>query len=266
MPSLSEPLLKLKRAHEHLAALRTELEAFMGETPNPYAVVADKIPNDPVYLVRLRVLRDVPTRIPLIVGDFAHNARAALDYLAWQLSLLVKPELARLPGHKRPVTLVQFPILLERPVGRFVSLDGLTFVPDEAKGEIESLQPYNRLPPASAPWEGPQTDWLWVLNRLVNRDKHRQISPVGLRVRFTINPDDFPRGIFDPVVPFKDGHVLQLFPKELVEDRERALKVEAAFNVLFSEAGLAEGVDLDALGHLHDYIRDSMFPRFTRFF
>jgi len=264
MPSLSEPLLKLKRAHEHLAALRAELEAFMGESPYPYAVVADKIPNDPVYFIRLKVLRELPTRIGLIVGDFAHNARAALDYLVWQLSITVNPDLSRLPSHERPVTEIEFPIFLKGPTAGLNKR--LQFVTDEAKGEIESLQPYNRIPPASAPEEGPPTDWLWGLYRLANREKHRQIAPVGLRVCFTINPDDFPRGVFEQVVPFEDGRVLKLLPEELVEDRERALKVEAAFSVLFSEAGLAEGLDVEALGNLHDYIRDSVFPRFTRFF
>jgi hypothetical protein len=266
MPSLSEPLLKLKRAHEHLAALRGELETFMRERPYPYAIVANKAPEDPIHFVRLRVLREPPARLGLIIGDFAHNARAALDYLAWQLSLIVKPNLTTLPSHERPVTEIEFPIFLKRPKVPLQSNKRLQFVPHEAKGEIESLQPYNRIPPASAPWEGPHTDWLWVLYRLSNRDKHRQIAPIGLRVRFIINPGTAPTGFLEHVAPFKDGHVLRPLPSELVEDRKGALKIEPSFDVLFSEAGLAEGVGIDALGNLHDYIRDGVFPRFTGFF
>jgi hypothetical protein len=89
---------------------------------------------------------------------------------------------------------------------------------------------------------------------------------VGLRVRITINPETTPGGVKELVVPFQDGHMLGIFPEELIHDRERALKVEPSFDVLFSEAGLAEGVGVEALSQLHDYVRDSVFPRFARFF
>lgn len=261
VPSLSEPRLKLGRAYEHLATLKDELEAFMSDRPHPYAVVAQKHPDEPICLLRLKVFRPVPVRLGLLVGDFAHNARASLDYLARQLSLLAKPELARLPAKER---LVEFPIFLKEPPGGIKTNKGLNFMSDDAKTEIEALQPYKRVAPPGAPWTGPEDDWLWLLYRLVNRDKHRQIAPVGLRVRTTINPDTFTPGVKERVVPFQDGHMLDIFPEELIDNR--ALKVEPSFDVLFSEAGLAEGIGVEALTQLHDYIRDSVFPRFARFF
>lgn len=266
MPSLSEPIAKLDRAHQHLATLRAEIEAFMSERTHPYAIVAQKYPDDPVYALRLKVFRAVPVQLGLLVGDFAHNARASLDYLAWQLALLTKPELAGLPGHERPVTEVEFPIFLKEPLRGIKTNKRLSFVPDDARTEIEALQPYKLVAPPNAPWIRPKDDWLWLLNRLANRDKHRQIAPVGLRMRITINPDTFPPSFRELVVPFQDGHMLGIFPEELIDDRERALKVEPSFDVLFSEAGLAEGVGVDALNQLHDYVRDSVFPRFARFF
>jgi hypothetical protein len=120
VPSLSEPLVKLDRAREHLATLRAELEAFMSERPHPYAIVAQKYPDEPVYA-------------------------------------------------------------------------------------------------------------------------HRQIAPVGLRVRITINPDTFPPGVKEPVVPFQDGHMLGIFPEELIDDRERALKIEPSFDVLSSKQDSLRG-------------------------
>jgi hypothetical protein len=101
VPSLSEPVVKLDRAREHFATLRAELQAFMSEPPHPYAIVAQKYPDGPVYALRLKVFRAAPVRLGLLVGDFAHNARASLDYLARQLSLLAKPELAGLPANGR---------------------------------------------------------------------------------------------------------------------------------------------------------------------
>ena len=173
------------------------------------------------------------------------------------------PELAGLPANERLVTDVEFPIFLKEPLGGIKTNQRLRFVPDHARTEIGALQPYKRVSPPSAPWIGPKDDWLCY--RLVNRDKHRQIAPVGLRVRIT-NPDTFPPRVKEPVVPFQDGHMLGIFPEELIDDRERALKVEPSFDVLFSEAGLVEGVGVEALSQLHDYVRDSVFPRFTRFF
>jgi hypothetical protein len=238
----------------------------MSERPHPYAVVAQKHPAEPIYFLRLKVFRPVPVRLGLLVGDFAHNGRASLDYLAWQLSLLAKPELAGLPANEPPVTDVEFPIFLKEPQRGIKTNKRLRFVPEDARTEIEAFQPYKRVTPRSAPWIGPNDDWLWLLYRLVNRDKHRQIVPVGLRVRITINPDTFPRGVKEHVVPFQDGHMLGIFPQELIDDRERALKIEPSFDVLFSEAGLAEGIGVEALSQLHDYVRDSVFPRFARFF
>jgi hypothetical protein len=50
VPSLSEPRLKLDRAHKHLATLKAELEAFMSERPHPYAIVPEKIRTMPSAL------------------------------------------------------------------------------------------------------------------------------------------------------------------------------------------------------------------------
>jgi hypothetical protein len=111
--------------------------------------------------LRLKVFRPV-VRLGLLVGDFAHNGRASLDY-----SLLTKPELAGLPANKRPVTDVEFPIFLQEPQGGIKTNKRLKFVPEDARTEIEALQPYKRVTPPSAPWIGPKDDWLWLLYRLV---------------------------------------------------------------------------------------------------
>ena len=60
--------------------------------------------------------------------------------------------------------------------------------------------------------------------------------------------------------------MLGIVPEELIHDREHALKEGQSFEILFSESGLAEGFGVEALSKLHDYVQDSVFPQFARFF
>jgi hypothetical protein len=101
----------------------------------------------------------IPLEIRLVAGDFLTNLRASLDHLAWELAL------ADPPGEPNDHT--GFPIKEKRPKSGLTIAGGVSAA---ALKLVEKMQPYNRP-------EGvdPPEDRLWILNKLVNIDKHRRL-------------------------------------------------------------------------------------------
>lgn len=97
-----------------------------------------------------------PIRLQLVIGDFAHNLRSALDHLAgW---LVVR-------NRGVPTKDTAFPILLRRPRG---PLQITPRIGVEPMALIESLQPYQT--PDRA-----ERHKLAVLREINNTDKHRSL-------------------------------------------------------------------------------------------
>lgn len=94
--------LKLNRANAHLQALELEIETWL--TQKPYAVFGKHEPGSPdQYVFRVRFFAPVPPEWGILIGEFAHNARSALDHLAWQIVS---------SGSAPPDRGTQFPIVL----------------------------------------------------------------------------------------------------------------------------------------------------------
>jgi hypothetical protein len=167
IPSPYHPLhgfrLKLNRAQAHAEALYAEVDAWF--IRHPYEVFGEYEPGPPEhYVFKARFLEPVPSHWGIILGDFAHNARAALDHLAYQLVML--------GNGGRHEERTQFPIVVcpfqwrTRPK----SLKGAS---DRHIAIIEAFQPYHRqdLYGWYSVW-GAIEDPLAILNRLSNVDKH----------------------------------------------------------------------------------------------
>jgi hypothetical protein len=155
--------LKLNRAQAHAEALHAEIDAWFRR--HPYEVFGEYNPGPPEqYVFKARFLEAVPPEWGIILGDFAHNARSALDHLAYQVVMHGSGGVH--------VERTQFPIVLS-PFAwteRSKSLEGAT----ERHIEIvESFQPYHRpdLYGWHTVWAGIE-DPLAILNRLSNVDKH----------------------------------------------------------------------------------------------
>jgi hypothetical protein len=124
------------------------------------------------HIWRLRFTAKPDSRLPLIAGDFLYNVRAALDYL---IAALV-------PSSER--SHVMFPCLYE-PIWQIPFKQGenqdrtdsrqkwnttVRKMPDEAVTILKSLQPVNEAA------NFPNFHVLGMLNRLSNRDRHRQLT------------------------------------------------------------------------------------------
>src|SRR2546422_3438816 len=170
--------LKVIRAQEHLDSLKAEVRMYLNEQPyevrsqpetrmhsrsqtNFYAFYAQQ---NPVHFLPPLVPGVPPVRLSTIIGDCVTNARAALDYIVWELAQrYFNPpfDIADLNDRR----IVAFPLFKTATDKGFQDrLDRLANrqFPADAITEIKATQPYN------AGYEP-----LWWLHELVNRDKHR---------------------------------------------------------------------------------------------
>lgn len=173
--------LKLKRAGEHIEALKLAVEAWLGTDAYTISREINTETGDTVR--RAKIKSSPPVELSLIVGDAVQNLRSALDHAVYFLA----------ERHSGPLTpeaegRLMFPIAgNENSKGARVDgarifraavergqLDG---VPDPARDFIESVQPYHWGAPSSGdPWDAFRYHWLWVLHDLNRIDKHRRLA------------------------------------------------------------------------------------------
>ncbi|GEM_PF-1319005 len=152
---------KLKRADEHLDALYAQITAFVDD--QPYGMFPDFDPHAGEHLLRVDVRRQTPIEWSVLVGDFLHNARSALDHLTWQLVRYGPKGLPDKEGTRRQV---RFPIALTD--GDFDGMVVLQYLGEEVVRALRDIQPYTRGDRAKARFHPLATlDGLW------NTDKHR---------------------------------------------------------------------------------------------
>jgi hypothetical protein len=85
---LSGARAKLERAGEHMDQVSKEFETFFKvEDVFPFVIEGEFDAESRVYALYARLQIDLPAeRWGVLVGDFAHNARSALDHAAWALA------------------------------------------------------------------------------------------------------------------------------------------------------------------------------------
>jgi hypothetical protein len=168
MHPLYGPRLKLRRANKHLNAIKEAIDSFIAG--KPYSFVLEPNPQPPAYAIIAKVSQLAPDdELGLIIGDFAHNTRSALDLLIQQLS--------QLPIEDKRRFYLEFPIFdcvkdYTSHVKRYLA----GVVPEQVT-IIEGFQPYKRA-------DRYNDDALGILQVINNADKHRIIHVVGTIVKF----------------------------------------------------------------------------------
>jgi hypothetical protein len=169
--------LKLNRAQAHLETLEREIKAWLAK--KPYAVFGEYEPGSPdQYVFRVRFFAPVPPEWGVLIGEFLHNARSALDHIAWQV-------VSR--GRGTPGRSTQFPIvLLKKEWGR----ESRRRLPGASRRHIALIrerQPYQR--PALLKKIRSPRRWsaaghpLAILAALSNEDKHRVLTTTPAAIR-----------------------------------------------------------------------------------
>lgn len=173
---MSEPLvgvrLKTDRARHHLDAIDATLNNFIKVHLQNVSLFGQVDPTKSGWqVIRWENVPHLDQGVCAVVGDFAHNARSALDHMAWSLVLAngAKPgkhthwPVAETEGKWRDD-------VLERNIERRGSpaTEGLS---DDAFKLVENFQPYRRAKRRReiAP------DPLVLLRHLSNEDKHRTL-------------------------------------------------------------------------------------------
>ena len=163
--------LKVIRAQEHLDCLKAEVWMYLHQQPDEVRSQPERSPQHtwlrPTHVLPPIVPSEPPPRLSAIIGDCVTNARAALDYIMWELAeRYFDPalDIRRNPDDKR---LSAFPIFSsktdKRVKVRFNSL-AKRKVPTPAITRLKRVQPYNaRYKP------------LLSLRELVNQDKHQTL-------------------------------------------------------------------------------------------
>ena len=160
--------LKIIRAQEHLDSLKAEIRMYLDEQPHEVRSQPAKYGHRSSDLQMLPPLipEEPPLRLSAIIGDCVTNARAALDYIVWELvQRYLDPPFDSTNRNDRHI--VTFPIYQSPTAADLKArLDGLTKrkIPARAITEIQAAQPYN------AGYEP-----LGWLHKLVNIDKHQML-------------------------------------------------------------------------------------------
>jgi hypothetical protein len=239
---LSDSLFKLRRAEEHLDALRREIDVFAEGIGN--FIVGE---NDPEAGRKKILIAETAAPVffgwGLLAGDFIHNTRSALDIMVSTLS--------RVRGNG--VSGRAFPLESQlNEASRSRMKDMLRGVSPQQVALIKGLQPYHR-------GNGPRL--LESLRLLSNDDKHRLLHPArGLIRTFRLEflSVDPPAAIGDRKLAerlsLEPGAMLASYAIAAPGEHKVQMKYDLAFEVAFGKAdgyfALLSVGDFRALHHL----------------
>jgi len=205
--------LKFKRAQHHMVDIRREAGRYAHS--HPYRTVPIRQPQryDSIQRYRLDIIEQPDPLIAIMLGDFVHNLRSALDHVVVA---------ATHPRSKRKDA--GFPISTENLWARDTkrryifrdaerrksflrAIDGL---PPQAHAIVIRAQPY-QLPDRA------QESILAIISRLENADKHRELITIGTGLAWptiiVTTPDKAiirPPTHFGPNEFLRDGAEIQL--------------------------------------------------------
>ncbi len=247
-PSLKDPVLELIRAKEHLNSLQAELRMF--HTSNPTEVAIQVNPASGLNVIHMKI-PPPPARLGLIAGDVFFALRAALDHLMWQLCLCTT---------ETPRKRTEFPCAwsFDARTGKRGTdtrlREAMKEIPPAAAYEIKALQPYQR-------GETYKEDPLWQIDELCNIAKHMTIPLSCSAVDFKTNLA--PADVVEMAMPYLGEIIYVLTPEGSAKVQ---LHPEAISGVVFGSRNLGVEVTFSEIRGLHEFVRNTVFPTFSRFF
>ena len=187
---LDGPRAKIRRAEKHLEEFDVERKTW-GES-SPYSILPR--PNGDKTEWTFRVFRS-QTKVKhevdvfgLIIGDYVHALRSALDHLVWQLVTVANG----ITPTEKTESSITFPVVTKHPMEFWnrpmIQRGDLTL---EQGLMLEKFQPYRAIGLE-------KTTPLADLHALWNLDKHRLITPIKVTLSKTEGPEFF----------FKDARVV----------------------------------------------------------
>jgi len=239
--SLRDPMLKVERAREHLDVLQAKL--VESQQQHPFGVHQYEDITTSTFILQVETPIIAPG-LALIAGDAIYNLRSALDQLAWQLALV---------NTDQPYEYTFFPIYGVDTHDHRKTFDRVTAdIPPDAVSEMRSLQPFAARGPDY------QADPLWELNRLYNIDRHRLRLLYGTSIDFKV-----PAGVEHRCDVF-NGNPAVFVP--ISASPQMKLAPPPTADIFVGSEDAQSQVNLSELSVILEYVRDTVFPRFSGFF
>jgi hypothetical protein len=254
MHPLDGARLKARRAKIHLNTLEREIKHFLNR--HPYSVSQRDTKEYREYFVQRK--GHLARTWGLIVGDFAHNLRSSLDYIAYEFNI----------RSSKPVeeTVCNFPIYDTRIGYRSRGKNAFTSKPSGVKGVVNSLQPYHRQ-------KNPKLQFLSILRDLDNIDKHRTITPIfdetGLEFMEKSRSDFTYSTLTDRFNLNHGGYSVILTPRvqeHLDDSFNPRLTVDVIFKVTERGTHRVYNVGIPTLQSIYVFVYDEVIPLFEGFF
>lgn len=161
---------KLARALQHLEAYNGLVERWINFHAKsfPFKIESEVSGQDKRYIVYWEPIEELPVvQLGLLVGDFLHNLRSALDHLAHELAAAYT-----VPLPAKAAETSEFPIFWKGPMDARQEQSKIGCIHPDAIKLIKAIQPHHK---GSKYKEDP----LWILNELERIDKHRTLH-VGM--------------------------------------------------------------------------------------
>lgn len=225
---------------------------FMMAEPQAYGMRTDDKPLDSgEYVIRAKIFRRPSPRLGIIAADAAHNLRAALDMIAWQL-----PKKVGAPAPDDD-TQTAFPICSDQNAweSRFTKRM-MEWIDSGAVDIIKALQPYNR--------PIPECYKLQVVQSIDNWAKHKAIPGVLTFHVSGISIISNHEVTSATIRAFDDGD--ELCRVRPLGDPKESFKAHLMCHVGLAKEAPGFGLPLDALGNSYEYIRDTVLPAFAGLF
>jgi hypothetical protein len=233
---LGTVLDRIDRAQEHLEAIKRELLVYYHS--DPCSLTGQFDADQQTDAVRGGWSAPIQPRLNTLIGEFLHDTRSALNHLARQLVL---------QNGGTPTDDSGFPVWMRAPVAK---KDGKQAMPNVAGGVsiaartiIHEAQPYQ--------WEGNYSSHpIWVLDKLWNIDKHRDVVARGLNLHSRF-PGDAPG--FSYTARFKSANEYEA-TFALVPDNPE-VDVDAELTLLVSVVEPEVGIELQLVGALEQILK-----------
>jgi hypothetical protein len=240
-------LEKLRHAERHLKSLDAELIRYYNTEPAVRVIQGDSKSG----IIQFVESAEVPSEIPLVLGDFLQTLRAVLDYLVWQLILANK---------EIPDKYNMFLITASEKTFRDWSPKRLRGVSSDAIDLISTFQPYTF-------GQGKEGEsMLFALDELVNIDKHRYVTVTDLAIAPIA-----PLEVIDPA-----GNIIGLDPARVGDNEsnieaishavKRERNVQVAAYVRFKEGTLRGFEPFSCASQMYQMVRGDVLPHFEKFF
>ncbi len=230
---------RLRRAQEHLDAIKGELVAYYENDACSLAGefhTNDDGPGRGAWTVGLAPLGP---RLNTLIGEFLHDCRSLLNHLARQLVLEHTGEATRRS---------EFPVFSRAPTAKKKGKEALPDIPGSASPDARRLlhlfQPYS--------WGDRYREHpIWVLDKLWNIDKHRDVLARGGYVQAHFLGEDIPdfsyTSRFDSATPYEAKLIL------VPDDPDMDVNAYATVKVSLSEPELV--ADIQLLGALEQILK-----------